>query len=196
MPQTTRPTEVLPNTWRGPDRDQSVARLIWTGVFVACPTLWASVAQGLFFGGSGCRAVAHTRPAFPKNAYGPVGIPLIKGRLRHRTINPTSPKGVKALGEGPLGLKEIPRHRDTLGQIRALTTRPAKCYPAPGEVQSEINLSPKWFGPGPLVLELLPYMVDRLAHYAEKVGDTQQYIYICMYVYIFFIYICIYSTLF
>ena len=27
-----------------------------------------------------------------------------------------------------------------------------------------------------LVLELLPYMVDGLAHYAEKVGDTQQYI--------------------
>ena len=25
-----------------------------------------------------------------------------------------------------------------------------------------------------LVLELLPYMVDRLAHYGEKVGDTQQ----------------------
>ena len=25
-----------------------------------------------------------------------------------------------------------------------------------------------------LVLELLPYMVDGLAHYAEKVGDTQQ----------------------
>ena len=32
-----------------------------------------------FFGGSGRRAVAHTHPAFPKNAYGPVGIPLIRG---------------------------------------------------------------------------------------------------------------------
>ena len=32
-----------------------------------------------FFGGSERRAVAHTRPAFPQNAYGPVGIPLIKG---------------------------------------------------------------------------------------------------------------------
>ena len=29
-------------------------------------------------------------------------------------------------------------------------------------------------GIGNLVLELLPYMVDGLAHYAEKVGDTQQ----------------------
>ena len=34
-----------------------------------------------FFGGSERRAVAHTRPAFPKNAYGPVGIPLIRGAL-------------------------------------------------------------------------------------------------------------------
>ena len=49
------------------------------GVFVDRPTLRASVAQGLFYGGSGRRAVARTRPAFPKNAYGPVGIPLIRG---------------------------------------------------------------------------------------------------------------------
>ena len=32
-----------------------------------------------FYGGSGRRAVADTRPAFPKNANGPVGIPLIRG---------------------------------------------------------------------------------------------------------------------
>ena len=32
-----------------------------------------------FFGGSGRRAVANTRPAFAKNAYGPVGIPHIRG---------------------------------------------------------------------------------------------------------------------
>ena len=48
-------------------------------VFVDRPTQRASVAQGLFYGGSGRRAVAHTRLAFPKNAYGPVGIPLIRG---------------------------------------------------------------------------------------------------------------------
>ena len=66
-----------------------------------------------FFGGSGCRAVAHTRPAFPKNAYGPVGIPLIRGASGAWRLNPTSPKGVKAWGEGPLRPKEIiqlPRH--------------------------------------------------------------------------------------
>ena len=45
------------------------------GVFVDRPTLRANVAQGLFL----WSAVAHTRPAFPKNAYGPVGIPLIRG---------------------------------------------------------------------------------------------------------------------
>ena len=32
-----------------------------------------------FYGGSGCRAVAHTHPAVSKNALGPVGIPLIRG---------------------------------------------------------------------------------------------------------------------
>ena len=53
--------------------------IIAAAVIVARPTERASVAQGLFFGGSGRRAVAHTRPAFPKNAYGLVGIPLIRG---------------------------------------------------------------------------------------------------------------------
>ena len=96
-------------------------------VFVAHPTLQASVAQGHFFGGSGRRAVAHMRSAFSKNAYGPVGIPSLGVP---QAINPTSPKVVKAWGEGPLKPKEIPRHRDTLGQIRASTTWPAKALPS------------------------------------------------------------------
>ena len=50
-----------------------------TAVFLDRPTQRASVAQGLFYGESGRRVVAHTRPAFAKNAYGPVGIPLIRG---------------------------------------------------------------------------------------------------------------------
>ena len=58
-----------------------------------------------FYGGSGCRAVAHTHPAGSKNALGPVGIPLL-GRLRRRAINPTLPKEVKAWGEGPLRPKD------------------------------------------------------------------------------------------
>ena len=71
VPQITRPAEVLPGTWRGADRD-------WSAVFVDRPTQRASVAQGLFYGGSGLRAVAHTRPAYAKNAYNPVGIPFIR----------------------------------------------------------------------------------------------------------------------
>ena len=72
VPQITWPAEALPGNWRGSDRD-------WSVVFVDRPTQRACVAQGLFYGGSGRRAVAHTRPAFAKNAYGPVGIPLIRG---------------------------------------------------------------------------------------------------------------------
>ena len=84
----------------------------YRGVFVAHPTLRASVAQGLSFGGSGRWAVAHTRPAFPKNAYGPVGIPLIRGASdAGRSTSAT--RGVIAWGEGPLMPKEISRHRDT-----------------------------------------------------------------------------------
>ena len=54
-----------------------------------------------FFGGSGRRAIAHTRPAFPKNPYGPVGIPLIRGA-----------SGVKAWGSPPdaEGIPKAPRH--------------------------------------------------------------------------------------
>ena len=43
-----------------------------------------SVAQGLFWWVR-CKAVAHTRPAFPQNAYGPVDIPLIRGPRRQAT---------------------------------------------------------------------------------------------------------------
>ena len=35
--------------------------------------------KAFFFGGSGRRAAAHTRSAFPQNAHGPVGIQLIRG---------------------------------------------------------------------------------------------------------------------
>ena len=59
VPQITRPVEVLHGNWRGSDRN-------WSAVFAARPTLRAIVAQGLFYGGSGRRAVAHTRPVFAK----------------------------------------------------------------------------------------------------------------------------------
>ena len=70
--QITRLAEVLPGNWRGSDR-------YWSTVFDARPTKRACMAQGLFLGGTGRRAVAHTRPEFAKNAYGPVGIPLVRG---------------------------------------------------------------------------------------------------------------------
>ena len=72
------------------------------------------MAQGLFYGGSERRAVAHTRPAFLKmpTAFSLIGAPLAPGD------NPTS-KRVKVWGESPLRPKEISSYRDTLGQIRA-----------------------------------------------------------------------------
>ena len=91
-------------------------------VFVARPTERASMAQGLFYGGSGCRAVAHAHPAGSKNALGPVGIPLL-GRLRRRAINSTLPKEVKAWGEGPLRPKDKFKIRKRrASQIQVLTS--------------------------------------------------------------------------
>ena len=75
-------------------------------VFVTRPTECESVAQGLFFGGSRRRAVDHTRPGFPKNAYGPVGIPLIRGASGAGRLTQPSSKGGKSLGKGPLRPKE------------------------------------------------------------------------------------------
>ena len=85
-------------------------------VFVARLTERASVAQGLFFGGSGCRAGAHTHPAWPKIPTAPSAFPLlgVPGNI------PTTPlKGIKAGGDGLLRLEEISSCRDTLGQICA-----------------------------------------------------------------------------
>ena len=81
-------------------------------VFVPRPTEHESVAQDLFFGGSGRRAVAHTRPAFPKNAYGPVGNPLIRGASGAvRSTQP--PEGCNSLGGRPpeaVGKIQLPKH--------------------------------------------------------------------------------------
>ena len=71
-----------------------------------------------FYGGSERRAVANTRPAFPKMPSAPsafpwLGVPQVPGD------EPNPPKEVKAWEEGPLRPKEISRYRVTLGQIRA-----------------------------------------------------------------------------
>ena len=81
-------------------------------------------------------------PGISKNAYGPIGIPLIKGRLRRRAMNPTSPKGVKAWGEGPLRPKEIiqlPRH--TRPDPRRCQHGQPKCDPTIGEAQCYYSCS-------------------------------------------------------
>ena len=56
-------------------------------------------------------------PGIPKNAYGPVNIPLIRGATVARRWAPPS-EGGKSLGERPPRLKEISRYRVTLRQIR------------------------------------------------------------------------------
>ncbi len=72
VPQITRPAEVLPGTWRG------VRPIVICGI--CCPPhQTGKYGTRPFYGGSGRRAVAHTRPAVSKNALGPVGIPLIRG---------------------------------------------------------------------------------------------------------------------
>ena len=121
------------------------------------------MAQGFFVGGTGRRAVAHTRPAFPKNAYGPVGIPLVIGRLRCQAMNPTLPKEVKAWGEGLLRPKEISRYRDTLGQIHAADNTAGRSATRHLErCQIEIDL-PLW------QRNLSVQITVRRVHYGEMV---------------------------
>ena len=67
MPQQVRLAKVRPNNLR-------------SAVLLQRRYLLRGPPNGpFFFGGSGCRAVVHTRKAFSKNARGPVGIPLISG---------------------------------------------------------------------------------------------------------------------
>ena len=66
-----------------------------------------------FLGGTGRRAVAHTRPEFAKNALGPVGIPLVRGALGAGQWTQPPSKGGKSLGGRPPeaeGNLQIPRH--------------------------------------------------------------------------------------
>ena len=54
----------------------------------------------LFFGGTGCRAGAHRRPAFSKNTNGPVAIPLLEAPQAPGN-KPNPPEGGKSLGDPP-----------------------------------------------------------------------------------------------
>ena len=77
-----------------------------------------SVAQGLFCG-SGRMAVAHTRPAFPKNAYGLFGITLIRGASGAGRLTQPHSKGGKSLGKASWSRRKIFSYRATPSQIRA-----------------------------------------------------------------------------
>ena len=65
-----------------------------------------------FYGGSEARAVAHTRPAFPKMPTAPTAFPLL-GAPQAPGDEPNTPEGGKRLGKAPLKPKEISRYRDT-----------------------------------------------------------------------------------
>ena len=89
-------------------------------VFVDRPTQQASMAQGLFYGGSGRRAVAHTRPAFPKMPTAPSAFPLL-GVPQALGDEPNLPKGSKSLGGRP---------PEAEGNYPAAKTHPARSVPA------------------------------------------------------------------
>ncbi len=78
------------------------------GIFVGRPTLRASMAQGLFQVGRGA-GPQPTRARSSQKCLRPLRHSPYQGRLRRRAINQTSPKGVKAWGEGPLRPQENPQ---------------------------------------------------------------------------------------
>ena len=89
-------------------------------VFVDRPTQRASMAQGLFYGGSGRRAVAHTRPAFPKMPMTPSAFPWL-GAPQAPGNEPNLPEGSKSLGRRPPGAE---------GNYPAAKTHSARSVPA------------------------------------------------------------------
>ena len=62
--------------------------------------LWASMARGLFLGGTGHRAVAHMRPEFPKMPMAPSAFPLL-GAPQAPGDEPNLPEGSDSLGGRP-----------------------------------------------------------------------------------------------
>ena len=72
-----------------------------------------------FFGGSGRRAVAHTRPIFAKNVNGPVGIPLIRGASGAGRLTQPSRRRSKPGGRPPEAEGKLSNCHDTPGRICA-----------------------------------------------------------------------------
>ena len=93
-----------------------------------------------FFGGSRHRAVAHTRPTFPKNAYGPVGISFIRGASGAGQLTQPSLGEWKPEGKAPWGRRKSPGTETHPARSAPPQHGRPKCYQAPGEDQSKINL--------------------------------------------------------
>ena len=98
-------------------------------VFVDRPTLRASMAQGLFLGGSRRRAVVHMRPEFPKMPTAPSAFPLLGGASGAGRWTQPPRREWKPGGKDPWGRRKIihsPSH-----------TRPDPCLRQHGR--------PKWW---------------------------------------------------
>ena len=85
---------------------------------------------------------------------------------------PTAPSAFPLLGapQAPGDKPNLPEGSKSLGGEASWGRRKspaAETQSAGSELQTDLDRNL-------LVLELLPYMLDGLAHYAEKVGDTQQ----------------------
>ena len=89
-----------------------------------------------FFGGSGYRTQAHTRPAWPKIPSAPSAFPLL-GAPQVLGNKPNAPEGGKSLGRGrppeAEGNLQLPRHTRP-DPCRSKHGR-SKCDPTTGEAQ-------------------------------------------------------------
>ena len=83
------------------------------------PDLTSKCGTRPFFGGTGRKAVAHTRPGVSQKSLRPHRHSPYYGRLRRRAINPTLPKEVKTWGEGPWGRRKSSNCQDAPGRICA-----------------------------------------------------------------------------
>ena len=108
---TTRPAKVLLSTWRGHDHEQSF--LLLSRYLLAAPPYGQVWHKAFFLGGTGRRAVAHTRPEFPKMPTAPSAFPLL-GAPQAPGDKPNLPEGSKSLGGRPPeavgNTPQAPRH--------------------------------------------------------------------------------------
>ena len=154
MPEITRLAEVLPGNWRGQtDGDLRYLLLTHARHSPKCLRprtdgyLWylltappnRQVWHKAFYGGSGRRAVAHTRPTFPKMPTAPSAFSWLEAPTRH-AINPTLPKEVKAWGEGPLRPRKSPGTETHSARSVPQITRPAEVLPGNWRGQTDGDL--------------------------------------------------------